>query len=642
MKNKCKISIITPNPKFNSKTHIKPSKNNPLENSKQENLKEGIKVKKRSSDKKNKTDINIKIKKGININENLHVAKKEENKEKKKNDFIHKSSKEAKVMEIHYNLRSRGKEDQKSSNKNIRQLNNKHKNNNNNNINNNINNNKMNNNMMNNNNFINNFNKNICMNNINNNNNLMNFNNNNNFMNNINNNNFMNNININNNFMNFNNNNININNNMMNNYNLRNNFNNNNMMNNFYNNRNDKIFSPPRNISKNKGKKNDGNNQNNGKELEIRNKIEKINDNSSYFNKITSPPLICIINNGKTSYMNMSLQCFANIRNISGYILNKRNIIEMNSSKMPVTNQFSIILLNLFPLEKNNNNDSYPLKDFHSCIIKLNPIFKGRTTKNVTDFVVFFIDKLDEETKILVNNNTKINSILKETNFQSIKSYLKYLIDHNEDTIIFKTFSWINKKYEKCWECGKDNLKFQKYFTYDLNIENAINKTIMQSKDKITVHDCVKYSSEKQTLYNVYCNQCNKKTNIDLTSTICITQNLLVFLFRGLEKKENIDDMKNNKIRIQIEQNIDLSDLIEDKKNSFSKYTLHGIILYDTEKKEYFAYCVSPINAKWYEYKGEKIRDTDFNIFIDQINNYNYTKLPVILFYRHFDNNKIN
>ena len=632
MKNKCKISIITPNPKFNSKTHIKPSKNNPLENSKQENLKEGIKVKKRSSDKKNKTDINKKIKKGININENLHVAKKEENKEKKKNDFIYKSSKEVKVMETHYNPRSRGKEDQKSSNKNIRQLNNKHKNNNNNNINNNINNNKMNNNMMNNNNFINNFNKNICMNNINNNNNLMNFNNNNNFMNNINNNNFMNNININNNFMNFNNNNININNNMMNNYNLRNNFNNNNMMNNFYNNRNDKIFSPPRNISKNKGKKNDGNNQN---------KIEKINDNSSYFNKITSPPLICIINNGKTSYMNMSLQCFANIRNISGYILNNRNIIEMNSSKMPVTNQFSIILLNLFPLEKNNNNDSYPLKDFHSCIIKLNPIFKGRTTKNVTDFVVFFIDKLDEETKILVNNNTKINSILKETNFQSIKSYLKYLIDHNEDTIIFKTFSWINKKYEKCWECGKDNLKFQKYFTYDLNIENAISKTIMQSKDKITVHDCVKYSSEKQTLYNVYCNQCNKKTNIDLTSTICITQNLLVFLFRGLEKKENIDDMKNNKIRIQIEQNIDLSDLIEDKKNSFSKYTLHGIILYDTEKKEYFAYCVSPINAKWYEYKGEQIRDTDFNIFIDQINNYNYTKLPVILFYRHFDNNKI-
>ena len=639
MKNKCKISIITPNPKFNSKTHIKPSKNNPLENSKQENLKEGIKVKKRSSDKKNKTDINKKTKKGINTNENSHVAKNEENKEKKKNDFIHKSSKEVKVMENHYNLRSRGKEDQKSSNKNIRQLNNKHKNNNNNNINNNINNNKMNNNMMNNNNFINNFNKNICMNNINNNNNLMNFNNNNNFMNNINNNNFMNNININNNFMNFNNNNININNNMMNNYNLRNNFNNNNMMNNFYNNRNDKIFSPPRNISKNKGKKNDGNNQNNGKE--IRNKIEKINDNSSYFNKITSPPLICIINNGKTSYMNMSLQCFANIRNISGYILNKRNIIEMNSSKMPVTNQFSIILLNLFPLEKNNNNDSYPLKDFHSCIIKLNPIFKGRTTKNVTDFVVFFIDKLDEETKILVNNNTKINSILKETNFQSIKSYLKYLIDHNEDTIIFKTFSWINKKYEKCWECGKDNLKFQKYFTYDLNIENAISKTIMQSKDKITVHDCVKYSSEKQTLYNVYCNQCNKKTNIDLTSTICITQNLLVFLFRGLEKKENIDDMKNNKIRIQIEQNIDLSDLIEDKKNSFSKYTLHGIILYDTEKKEYFAYCVSPINAKWYEYKGEQIRDTDFNIFIDQINNYNYTKLPVILFYRHFDNNKI-
>ena len=487
----------------------------------------------------------------------------------------------------------------------------------------------------NNNNYMNNINNNISMNNINNNNFMNNINGGNIFMNNINNNNYMNNIN-NNIYMN----NIN-NNNYMNNINnnkYMNNINNNNFMNNNKIYRLKDFFSPPKKISKNKNKKNVGNNQNIGKELESGNKNEKINDYFSYefsFKKFNSPPGIGLANIGKTSYMNIILQCLANIKNISNYILKNIKIIEVQKAIMPVTFEFSRILIHLFPMDNNNNYIKYSLQDFHSFIIKLNPIFKGKTTKNAIDFLLFLIDKLDEEFKLIFNNITEINSNVKETDFQSIEIFIKHLKENNEkENIIFQTFLWINKKCEKCWECNKEYFNFQKYYTYDLDIENAIKKTIMQYKEKITIHDCIKYASEKQTLYNIFCDQCNKKTNKDGTSTIYLSTNVLILLLRGIEKEENIDDMKNNKISIQIDQDIDISDLVEDKR-SYKKYTLHELILYNIEKKEYFAYCVSPIDSKWYEYNDENIRQVEFNYFIDLIN---YKNVPVILFYRHLEN----
>ena len=87
--------------------------------------------------------------------------------------------------------------------------------------------------------------------------------------------------------------------------------------------------------------------------------------------------------------------------------------------------------------------------------------------------------------------------------------------------------------------------------------------------------------------------------------------------------------MINNKIKIEINEKIDLSKFIENK-NSFFKYTLHALILYDYVKMEYLAYCVSPIDKKWYKYINDIIIPEDVNKY-----KFDYKLLPVILFYRH-------
>ena len=351
------------------------------------------------------------------------------------------------------------------------------------------------------------------------------------------------------------------------------------------------------------------------------------------FGSYRYPPLVILDNHGKKiTYMNTVLQCLANIRNITSEILKGYKSIEENQNKMPITFQYFRILYHLFNLDKKNEK-YYNFQIFYQIILQINPIFKGKSTKNAIDFLVFLIDKLDEENKTILNHKTN-NNILKEPEYQKFSDYLKYLKENKEkDSIIFRTFAWINKKYEKCWECNIENTIFQKFFTYDLNIENAINKSIINNKKILTIHDCIQYASENQILYNTYCKYCNKKNNKDVKSTIYMSQNVLILLLREIEKTKNIEDMINNDIQIQIENDIDLSDLVENE-NSYKHYTIHGLILYDLDKNEYFAYCVSPIDGNWYKYTDGDIQPVKNKNFIRQIN---YKILPVILFYRHIE-----
>ena len=346
----------------------------------------------------------------------------------------------------------------------------------------------------------------------------------------------------------------------------------------------------------------------------------------------TKPPLVILINIGRTTYITCCLQCLANIRNTTSFYLKHLDLIKKNKQSISMTYNYSRILYHLFVNPYSINLKTYTLENFYSNLLKINPIFKGKSTKNAIDFFVFFIDKLNEESKLITSNNTKIKikNQIKEQYNQNFEIYLKYLKNREEEnTIFFKTFSWINKKIERCWECHKDILSFQYFFTYDLDYENALNKAIISYKKEISIYDCIKYASDKKTLYNVFCKNCNKKNNIDITSTIYLSQNLLIFLLRGIENRKNINDMYNNNIKMKINEEINLSDLVENK-NSYLKYTLHALILYDCAKMEYLAYCVSPIDKNWYKYLKDSIIPEDINKY-----KFDYNLLPVILFYRH-------
>ena len=176
-----------------------------------------------------------------------------------------------------------------------------------------------------------------------------------------------------------------------------------------------------------------------------------------------------------------------------------------------------------------------------------------------------------------------------------------------------------------------ETVKYQKYFTYDLDFENAFNKKIINNENEISIEDCINYTSERKNVYNAFCCNCNKKNNFYITSSIYLSQSVLVLLLREMENIDIIKKVRNSNIKININKNLDLSRLIENKQ-SFIKYTLHAIVYYDIIKKEYIAYCVSPINKTWYKYTNGQITKEEPTNFVNIVDD---NILPVILFYRH-------
>lgn len=342
----------------------------------------------------------------------------------------------------------------------------------------------------------------------------------------------------------------------------------------------------------------------------------------------TNPPLIVLKNNGNTTYINCSIQCLANFKNISDYYLKNLKSFKTDEYNMTVTYHLSQIFSHLFPLQEHPQNP-YSLKPFHEFIIKINPIFKGKSTKNINDFFIFLLDILHKEDKTILQKN--INNNIDEIDSHNFNKYLKYLKYH-ENSIIFQKFSWINKKVDVCWGCRNEEIKYQYYFTYDLDFENAFNKTIMNNKNEVSILDCIKYASEKKKIYNTFCSKCNKKNIFDRTSSIFLSQSVLVLLLRGMEDKNMIKKIINENIIIKINQNLDLSKFIEYKDVSFFNYTLHGVIFYDSEKLEYLAYCINKIDERWYKYTNGEINPCELNNFIDV---FDFKTFPVLLLYRH-------
>jgi ubiquitin C-terminal hydrolase len=356
---------------------------------------------------------------------------------------------------------------------------------------------------------------------------------------------------------------------------------------------------------------------------------DKKNINKQFCPNINNDFRIILKNVGNTTYMNSALRCLSNNYNFSSYYLKNKDVLNNNKQDIPISYAFSRIIYHLYPEKDKPFHHSYSLDKFHKTIMQLNPIFRGKSTKNAIDFLIYLIERLHEENKLLkkiLKNSGKTEPIEIDYNNNNDK-YMK-LLNEIKDSKVYGEFCWINKSVEKCWSCGNEKMTFNSFFTYDLDFENALRKTILNYNKELTILNCIKYSLETENLYNVFCEKCDMMTNIEKKSSIQLCGNSLIFLFRGIEKIENINNIKNNGIKLKIEEKLNLSNLIG---ISNYIYALNGLISYNIEESEYIAYSIDPFNRKWYKYIKEDIIAVELNDFI---NEYELKIFPVILFYR--------
>ena len=297
-----------------------------------------------------------------------------------------------------------------------------------------------------------------------------------------------------------------------------------------------------------------------------------------------------------------------------------------------------------------NKEKKYDLKPFYHKILEGNKIFEDNLDENAaTEFIIFLMNQLHSDYKTIEKiQQTPLN----EEMTQNYNEYINYYTKNGErKSIIFENYAWVNEKSIKCLSCNTLSKLYSHFFTYDLNLTSAINKIIFLKEETkyenkmdieglkidpnapLTIRQLIKFNSENERLYNVYCSKCGQKCLKERESLIYSSSQYLIVLFSDIEKNSTIETLKEYDIKINIEKKLNIKVKVDNTKNN-NIYEINSIIFYDADSKKYISYLKRDTFKDWMIMSeiSNKIENRE-----DFLNVVDYKLIPVAIFYNRID-----
>ena len=350
-----------------------------------------------------------------------------------------------------------------------------------------------------------------------------------------------------------------------------------------------------------------------------------------YYNK-KIPILIGLNNIGATCYMNASLQCLSNTKELTEFFLN--NYKDKNKKKHIITYEYYELIKNLW--NEKNNNKPYSPYSFKDVLSQENDLFAGIQANDSKDLINFLIERLHQELNVIKekNNNENFYQINQLNENEALQFFLKDFTS-SFNSIISKLFYGILETKSQCKGCNMIKFNFQLYSFLEFPLQH-INQYFFNNGKRplftqdgknpdVDLYECFEYN-RKIDLMNgenqMYCNICNKLCDATYTNFIYSGPNYLIInLNRGrgavYECKVNFPEQLNlfNYVSYQ---------------HGITAYELYAVICHlgpSSMSGHFVAYCRNRIDNKWYLYNDA------FVSLCDKPKQYN-EGMPYILFYR--------
>ena len=262
-------------------------------------------------------------------------------------------------------------------------------------------------------------------------------------------------------------------------------------------------------------------------------------------------------------------------------------------------------------------------------IRKTSSFFNENNKTEAKDLINYIIMRLHQEL-----NKKKVNQNLSNNNYEfdqsNQKEMLKLFINKftNENgSFISDNFYGSNQIQIECLYCRQIKYNYEIYSFLIFSLDEVIKQKALnnQNYNIITISDCFYYNQKIHILSGenaIPCNNCKTISSNNYQTLIYTFPEILILI---LEKN------KNDKIKIQLEENLRLKDFVIEKSTGY-KFKLIGIVSKMGEygaNEHYISYCKSPINNCWYKYNNDLVSNiNDFKEdIIDSI-------FPHILFYQ--------
>ena len=370
--------------------------------------------------------------------------------------------------------------------------------------------------------------------------------------------------------------------------------------------------------------------------------ISKIN-NMDYLirslKNLDSHKLIGLQNIGATCYMNATLQCLVNIKELTNYLLNANNFSEIlkNIKICELLGSYCQLLQKLCCDQYVIN--SYPPDDFKNILSIKNPLFEGIQANDSKDLIYFLLEDFNKE---LNNLNLKINKNLiqnsnddwiddsKQSNRELMfETFIKTYSSENNN-IIPKLFFSLIENETICNGCNTRKYNYQIVFSLELSLEVIYNKiygnqNMNIGKKTLDLLQCLPNYNETNYFTGenaMYCNICQKQQESIYHKRIhSLSPILIIILNRG--KGNQFDCDVNFPDHLNFQQNV-----INPSINV--SYKLIGVVTHFGTSDmggHFIAYCKHRVLNEWYCYN-----DAAVSKLSDPKNEYK-NGVPYILFY---------
>ena len=175
--------------------------------------------------------------------------------------------------------------------------------------------------------------------------------------------------------------------------------------------------------------------------------------------KYRIPPLIGLNNIGATCFMNSTLQCLSQTKELTKYFLNINNENRIINNNIALTNknslQLSPIYLGLIKkLWDENGEKSFSPYNFMNIVEKMNPLFKQGQAGDSKDFIIFILEQLHKELKKPVNNNGSDKKNLALNQYDKKNAFNYFFNDFQKEcSIISDIFFGFTETTNECLYC---------------------------------------------------------------------------------------------------------------------------------------------------------------------------------------------
>jgi hypothetical protein len=323
--------------------------------------------------------------------------------------------------------------------------------------------------------------------------------------------------------------------------------------------------------------------------------------------------------------LNSILQCFCSIERFINYF---KHSYKQSNSNNNLCSSFKLIIDKLWP-EKNEDGTiehNVELKEFNDKIHKLNFINYQSSTNIIENLVDFIIETLHKELNNVSGDSIESEEIVdKKDKLLSFAYYTQNFKERNHSIISDLFYAAICNKIQ-CYKCKNIFFDFQTYSYLDYQIEDILEfkKQINNTFCEITIYDFFLYNLKFVNLEDdkqLFCEFCREKCNFLSTKYLAFCPEILIIV---------INSKKENNIKINIIEYINLSQFIEYKTTGYLFKLIGVISSFENEKKknDFIAYCRNPISNDWYKYNDTEINTCDFKNDISNVSK------PYLLFYQ--------